>query len=184
MSTPLSLILTDAGNAALWNAKNTGVTLDLTHIQFGSGNRVPGGDEVQLVLPQQSIAISGGSRISNEQIRISGTFTGDGEYEIREIGVWAGAPGEAGSVLFAYWSTADSMLAAKYPGVDFVFNYDMAISNLLPGESLNIIVSGDQSAFLLMIADHEAKADPHPQYVTADELETSARARRFFFSSL
>lgn len=186
MSTPLQFTLTDAGSSALWNANNDGVSLDITHIQFGSGNRIPVGDELSLLTPQQTVEISEGARISSTQIRMSGTFSGDLSYEIREIGIWSGAPDGQDSVLFAYWSTASDLLASKHPGVDFVFNYDMVVSDALPGDSINIVISGNQSSLLLLIDDHEAKQDPHPQYITQADLAAAlltGRAKRFFHAT-
>lgn len=164
MSTPLIFTITDIGKAALWNAKNTGVELDLTHIQLGSANRIIAGDETALLLPQQSVEFAGGYKVSPSQIRMSAVFTGSSTYEIREIGMWAGDPALPASVLFAVWSKATGLLASKYPGVDFVFNHDMSISAAVPGESLNIIVSEQQAAFMQLISAHKSEAVPHEQY--------------------
>lgn len=164
MSAIIQFILTEAGQTALWNANSTGVDLDLTHIQFGSGNRVKDGTEIELVAPEQAVAFAGGSRPSPTQIRMSAIFTGMSAYEIREIGIWAGDPGQPGSVLAFYWSQAAGAIAAKFPNIDFIFTHDMVVESAA-AESLNIIVDPSQNAALLLIAAHEAKEDPHQQYI-------------------
>ena len=43
MSTPLLFKLTAAGQAAAWNASNTGLQVAITHVQLGSAPRTPTG---------------------------------------------------------------------------------------------------------------------------------------------
>ena len=102
MSVALQFNLTAAGKAAAWNKRNTGMELTLTHIQMGSSNRVPNGQEVALVQPQEAAAIAGGSQIMPNQVRMSALFSSNATYEIREIGLWVGNPANPGSVLFGY----------------------------------------------------------------------------------
>lgn len=166
MSVALQFSLTVAGQTAAWNAKKTGLSLDLTHIQLGSGNRLPNGLEVALVQPQEAAAIAGGSQITPNQVRMSALFSSNVGYEIREIGLWSGNPANPGSVLVGYWSQAAGVLAVKAPGVDFVFSHDMVLDGAVPAGALNVLVDAAQAPLLAMIAAHEAKADPHPQYVS------------------
>ena len=74
MSVALQFKLTQTGQAAVWNANNTGTSLNLTHIQFGSGNRAPSGTETALLTPQQAVAIAAGFSVSATQIRMSAIF--------------------------------------------------------------------------------------------------------------
>lgn len=164
MSVSLQLRLTELGQAAIWNASNTGTALTLTHIQFGSGNRVPSGTEIALLTPQQAVAIAAGFAVSATQIRMSAIFGGSESYVIREVGVWAGDPESVGSKLVCYWSQAAGDLAVKSPGVDFVFAHDMTLDAAVPAGSLTILADNTQSAMLAMIMAHEAAEDPHVQY--------------------
>ncbi|WP_395060414.1 hypothetical protein [Polaromonas sp.] len=177
MSVALQFKLTQTGQAAVWNASNTGTSLNLTHIQFGSGNRAPSGTETALLSPQQAVAIAAGFSVSSTQIRMSAIFSGNQNYVVREVGVWAGDPEVVGSKLVGYWSQAAGDLAMKSPGVDFIFSHDMTLDAAVPAGSLTILADNAQSAMLAMITAHEAKADPHPQYTTNAEVNALIEAR-------
>jgi hypothetical protein len=166
MSITVQFTVTTAGRAAAWNANSTGIDLALTHIQLGSGNRVPNGAEVALVTPQQKATIGSGFNVSDTQIRMSAIFTGALAYAIREVGIWAGDPA-AGGILFGYWSQASGSLADKSANLDLVFSHDMILDASLPPGSVTVVVDTAQAA---MIADHESAADPHPQYLMLSEL--------------
>lgn len=162
MTTPIQFTLTNAGLAAAVSQAQLGLNLSLTHVQLGSGNRVPNGTEVALLDPKQTVAISGGAKPAPNQLRVSAVFSSGTGYAISEIGLWAGHP-DAGGVLFAYWSQPTGVLAQKFPGIDFVFAYDMTLGAAAPG---NVVISIDPSGAqaLALVAEHEDKADPHPQY--------------------
>ncbi len=166
MSVALQFKLTQTGQAAVWNANNTGTSLNLTHIQFGSGNRAPSGTETALLTPQQAVAIAAGFSVSSTQIRMSAIFSGNQNYVVREVGLWAGDPAVGGSKLVGYWSQAAGDLAMKSPGVDFIFSHDMTLDAAVPAGSLTILADNAQSAMLAMITAHEAAANPHNQYAT------------------
>lgn len=162
MTTPIQFTLTDAGLAAAVSQAQLGFDLSLTHVQLGSGNRAPNGTEVALLNPQQTVTISGGSKPAPNQLRIAARFASETGYAIAEIGLWAGDP-NAGGVLFAYWSRPSGVLAQKFPGIDFIFAYDMTLGAAAPG-NLAITVDPSGAQALALVAEHEVKADPHPQY--------------------
>lgn len=179
MSTPLQFRMTQAGLAACWNANHTGLSLDLTHIQFGSGHRVPDGLETTLVSPQDKAAIAAGFSVSPTQIRMTAIFTGNTSYPIREVGLWAGDPAMGGSVLVAYWSQAAGELAAKYAGVDFIFAHDMTLAGIIPEGSLTILADTGQSVLLAMLMAHDLDELAHPSLQAAlDSLQTALNAQQ------
>ncbi|AJK46256.1 phage tail protein [Burkholderia plantarii] len=171
MSEPLNLKLTTVGQTAIFNAQNNGLDVTLTHIQFGTGNRVPDRKETALVSPKQLATIGAGQKISDSQIRMSAVFIGASNYEVCEIGIWAGEPGAPDSVLFAYCSQEAGRYAVMSAGVDFVFSYDMSIDEAV-GNVVKIIVDPNGSAMIALMASHEAAANPHPQYATHVEVKT------------
>jgi hypothetical protein len=166
MSITVQFTVTDAGSAAAWNADNTGIDLELTHIQLGTGNRTPDGTETALLTPQQKASIASGFKVSDTQIRMSALFTGALAYTIHEVGIWAGDP-SAGGILFGYWSQASGSLAVKSANLDLVFSHDMILDAAIPPGSVTVLVDSGQGA---LIAIHEAAADPHPQYLMLSEL--------------
>lgn len=172
MSLHLPLKLLQRGRTALWNASRTGITLNLTHVQLGSGNRVPDGAETSLLEPRQSVAIAAGHLVAAGQIRMSAIFSGEQSYSIREVGLWSGDPALAASILLAYWSQATGELTVKSPGVDFVFSHDLTLDSALPAGSLTVLADTGQSAMLAMMTAHEAKANAHPQYTTEARVTT------------
>jgi len=171
------MTLTVDGQNALFNAQNTGLELALTHIQFGSGNRHADGSEVSLIDPKQTAPMSAqGQRISQTQIRVSALFSGNAvaePYEINEIGIWAGDPGQSESVLFAYWSQASGNLAVMSVGVDFVWTHDLHVDAAV-GDAINVIVDPDASTAIAVLAAHLGEPDPHPQYALKAHIHTTA----------
>jgi hypothetical protein len=163
--TPIQFTLTDAGLAAAVSQANLGFDLALTHVQLGSGNRIPNGTETALLTPQQAVTISGGSKPASNQLRLSAIFQSETGYPIGEIGLFAGDP-LSGGVLFAYWSQPSGVLAEKFPGVDFIFSYDMTLGSSAPS-NIVVTIDPDGAQALAIMADHDAKANPHPQYLLA-----------------
>lgn len=163
MSTPLLFKLTAAGQAAAWNASNTGLQVAITHVQLGSAPRPPSGQETALTTPAQLSPIAAGSRVSPSQIRLSAMFSGAQTYPIHEIGLWAGEPGTSGAVLFAYYAQA-TPIAHKSPGVDFIFTHDMALADAVASGSVTITTDPAASAMLALLEAHQQATDPHVRY--------------------
>lgn len=178
MALQLDLKLTVDGRNALWNSKSTGVNLDLTHIQFGSRNRVTTGEENSLVQPKQYSAIGNGSRIAQDQIRIMTTMIGGENYNVAEIGLWSGVPNVVGSILVAYVSVPTGFIAQMVSGIDLVFAYDMVLSTE-DLDSINIILDTDQSSTFSLLAAHENDTNAHPFYVTLNTAQTIQAAKTF-----
>lgn len=177
MSVSLQFKLTQAGQAAAFNATNTGLALDLTHVQVGSGNRIPTGLETALVTPVAAVGIAAGFAVSPSQIRMTAVFSGAASFAVREVGLWSGEPGVAGSILVCYWSQSTGDLVVKASGVDFVFSHDMVIDSAVTGGSLNVVADPSQGAVLAMIAAHEQHVDPHKQYTTPVEVQSLIESR-------
>jgi len=166
VSTQLIMKITAAGYAAAANQSNTGIRLDLTHFQFGSGNRTPDGSELALISPQQFSAITDGQNLpvtGKLQLRMSALFEGISAYPISEIGIWAGEPGTPGAVLFSYWSKANGKVADMSVGVDFFYTHDMLVEAAL-GDALNIVIDPSASTAVALMTSHTQAADPHTQY--------------------
>lgn len=163
MPTVINPTLTAAGQAAAFNADNDGIEISITHISFGTGHYDPTGFEESLDAEIAKVPVSGGSRVSPTQIRISAAWSADsGTYGIGEVGFWAG------SILFAVWSKFDGQVVGyKTPGVDFVLFQDMVL-NQVPASSVNVLVDEDESATMAALAAHEGAGNAHPQYVRHD----------------
>lgn len=153
MSAPIGFTITSAGLAASINAISTGFNVEITHIQTGSGNRIPDGTETALVTPEQLTTIAVGSRISPSQIRMSAVFSGSSAYNVKEVGIWAGDPNDGG-ILWAYWSQVSGTLHVKTTEADYTFTYDMALDPTI-GNSITIIEDSDYAVLATLIQAHE-----------------------------
>lgn len=167
------MTITNAGFQAIFNANNTGVELNLTHLQLGSGQRTTDKSEIALVSPIQFQAITAAERPSLTQVRMSAVFPIAQTYDICEIGIWAGEPGTSGSVLFAYWASPDGKLVTTAPGVDFVFTHDMTMDQSVAG-SINVVIDPNASSFLSLLNLHLNDAgDPHSQYLKKTDFDNA-----------
>lgn len=157
--------LTSGGvNEAFYKASQT-LDLNITHAQIGSGNRTPNGNESALVAPVEYAAISAHFEVSNDQHRIAAVFPGNSNvFNISEIGLWSGIPGDPGSVLVFYFSQAFGHVAVKSLNVDFNFENDLFFSGVVPSNIT--IVADTQFNALAMLVAHEAADDPHIKYAT------------------
>lgn len=178
MAINLTLTLTLDGKDAFWNSGNTGVKLDITHLQFGTRNRLPTGEESLLSLPKQSVKIQNGNKIGPDQVRIMATMPGIENYNVTEIGLWSGEPGLVGSILIAYTSVRTGYIAQMVNGIDLVFTYDMVIATT-DIDKINIVKDTDQSSTFSLLAEHETDKNAHPFYVTTDTAQTISGAKTF-----
>ena len=154
--------ITQQGLAAAFNAQSTGTQLVLTHMAYGTGSYDPKGDEVALKKEVKRVAIGGGARIAENQIRIASIWASDSDrVNITEVGFYAG------TILFAVISRASGgPYLYKTPGSNLIFSYDWVLS-LVPIGSISISVDPDAMALLVHMAD----ANAHPQYLTIAEYQ-------------
>jgi microcystin-dependent protein len=172
MADPLILnpTLTLAGQAAAFNASNTGIELIIDGVTFGRAHYDPTGNELALVDPVGSrIPFAGGSRPTPYQLRISSAWKENvGEVPIGEIGFWAG------DVLVFVWSKANGQVASyKTDGVTYVLMADLAFAQV-PANSITIVISPDESAALAALSAHEGAANAHPQYLLRKDVAKDA----------
>lgn len=135
MSKALIPVITTRGLAAVFNAQNTGLSAEITHIALGDHGRTPSKNEVGLVNERMRIAIADGERIDDHQIHLTGLADGDTEFWVREIGFIL----KDGTML-AVWSDTDP-LAYKSAEVPLLLAFDLVLA-ALPANSVNIIGTG------------------------------------------
>lgn len=156
--------VTQAGEAAAFNAQSDGLELTLTHVSFGSGLYTPTGEETALQNEIKRVTISGGSRVNPTQIRMLSIWPDDSDNPltnsgaIGEVGFWAG------DTLFSVWSREGEPMGYKTPGVDFVLFNDLVFKQLGP-DSVTVQVDPSGSAALAALSAHEGAFNAHPQYL-------------------
>jgi hypothetical protein len=152
--------LTQAGQAAAFNANNNGLELKITHVSFGTAHYDPVGTEVALVAPVgNKVTVAGASRPTPFQIRMISSWRENvGQVAIGEIAFWAE------NVLVFVWSKADGTVASyKTDGVSYVLFNDLAFTSV-PANSISFVVDPDESVALAALAAHEGAFNAHPQY--------------------
>jgi hypothetical protein len=167
---PINPTFTHAGLALFPQSPTPGFQLTLTDIAIGSGKYDPTGDETALANELARFPVVAGGKASPTSIRVGITLKDqdpDGrplnDQWIGEIGFYAGA------TLVAIWSRSDKYLFYKSAEYDVPIAYTLDVS-ALPADSVTVQVELGDAAMQSMIFAHEADLDPHPQYVTADEL--------------
>ena len=174
MANPLIIdpTLTLAGQAAAFNADNTGIELIIDSISFGRAHYDPTGNEVALVDPVGSrVPLAGGSRPTPYQLRLNAAWREDvGQVPIGEIGYWSG------NTLVFVWSRADGEVASyKTDGVTYVLFCDLALRQV-PAGSINLVIDPTESVALAALGAHEGAHNAHPQYLLrADVAKDSGR---------
>ncbi len=154
--------MTLGGKQAAFAASNSGMSLKLTHVQFGMGMYDPKGTETALKKPVGSrITLAGGARPTQYQIRMLAAWREDlgGETPVTEIGYYAG------NVLAFVWSNKEGEAAfIKTDGVPAVLFSDIAFESV-PAGSVDITVDPAEQIALAALAAHESASNAHPQYV-------------------
>lgn len=132
MSNALIPVITTRGLAAVFNAQNTGLATDITHIALGDNGRTPSKNEVGLFNERMRVAVADGERIDDHQIHLTGMADGSPEFWVREIGFIL-----ADGTMLAVWSDTDP-LAYKSAEVPLLLAFDLVLA-ALPANSVNII---------------------------------------------
>ncbi|HCH1895942.1 TPA: phage tail protein [Vibrio vulnificus] len=135
MSNALIPVITTRGLAAVFNAQNTGLAAEITHIALGDNGRTPSKNEVGLVSEKMRIPIADGERIDDHQIHLTGLADGDKEFWVREIGFIL-----SDGTMLAVWSDTNP-LAYKSAEVPLLLAFDLVLA-ALPANSVNIIGTG------------------------------------------
>ncbi|HRD79045.1 MAG TPA: phage tail protein [Hyphomicrobiaceae bacterium] len=134
----LTAKITRAGMRALFNATNTGVQLDLSHMAIGNGianaGYTPNGNEVALGGEFARVEIGSGDYLGDYEIMVTGLFSDATAGWANEVGIFTST-----GVLFAVWSEPAAPIAYKTANVPFVLALTLALGDVPPG-SINIIV--------------------------------------------
>lgn len=151
MSTPLQPVITKAGLAAIWNASNTGLSAEITHIVLGSSGYTPSNEQKTLRAQVAKYPISGGEKLSETLLHLTAVADGPAAFWVREVGFLL-----SDGTLLAVWSHATEALAYKPSGTDLLLAYDLSLA-ALPANSVTI-VSGAAGLNLTLAAPLAAQA--------------------------
>ncbi|MCX4156167.1 MULTISPECIES: phage tail-collar fiber domain-containing protein [Paraburkholderia] len=161
-SAPFQPTITLAGLTAIFNAQSTGVEFALSHIAFGTGQYTPDGSETALQVEKVRVPIAGGGRISSTQIQVYAVAMAalGHPFFVGEVGFF----GDDGATLLAVYSSTATPSLFLSDTVSTSVSYALGLA-ALPANSVTVTIDPSASAALLLIGNHVAAADPHPQYV-------------------
>lgn len=160
-------VITDAGLAAAIHAAENQLQLVLTHISLGTGKydaQATGVGMTAMAARKETVPIPPGSVSGTGAFKMAIRFNSweAAPYDATELGFWAGDP-DAGGVLFAVYSHVSNVLVQRN-SLDYVTSFVLQLTRV-PAGSVTIVIDTDAAQTLGLIADHEAKPNPHPQYV-------------------
>ena len=134
---------TNAGLAELISAKKSGIQGAITHIAAGDRSYTPSPNQTQLSNERQRVAIVDYEDVTATQIRMGSKFTGDLEYEVREIGFYL----ETGTLLAVY-SVPNTLLTYKSASSSWIQKFTLDISPL-PTGSVTVVVGTENINLML-----------------------------------
>ncbi len=176
MPQTITPVITAAGLAAAINAASNGLSIALTHMTLGAGQYAPAvngsgeATQVDLLSRREKIAFGEGRRTAPKQVTLGAAFPvySGIAYSAGEVGFWAGDP-DNGGILFAVYSAPGYVHAFRNDQTELIESYSFAIAKI-PEGSVSVTVDPNVTAVALLVADHEAKPDPHSQYFLRAEI--------------
>jgi hypothetical protein len=172
MTTVLNPKITQAGLALFPSATLPGFHVTLTHIGLGTGRYAPSGAEVALRSEVARFPITSGTNPSARTVQVGLTITDTDPQGRTANGRGIGEIGfYSGDTLFAVWSADAEPLFYKSQAFDVPMAYTLDVS-ALPASSVTVMVDPNKQGLETLILAHEAKDDPHPQYLTPTEGST------------
>lgn len=168
---PIIFTITDAGKNAALSGIDAGLSLNLTHLAVGSGKYEPTGSETALKseIKRQAI-VSGDIETQSHTLRFSSMLHADTITEVYEMGLVTDD-----NVLFAVASTtSNTPLLTIHPDITFVGSFGLSLDDI---DVANITVTTDPNGSLALVVmeNHLAAVDPHPQYLNAQRFQMLMR---------
>lgn len=128
-------VITAAGLRAAQNASQSGLSIVISEIGFGSTGWTPTASATALRNERERAPVSGGRNdLGPYTTHVTGIADGASEYWVREIGFYL----EDGTLL-AIWSQPDQPLGYKSAAVPFLGAFDLVLESL-PADSVTINV--------------------------------------------
>lgn len=174
MSEPIIFKLTNAGKKAAFdaNADTAVVHINIDRVVLGSGKYTPTGNEtsIRTELARFDI-VSGGVEVGSNTLRFSASMTANSLTPIHEIGLLTDT-----GVLFAVASrTSATPYFSLQPPIVFAGSFGLSLAEL-PASSINVVIDPEGAKSLIIMENHLAAPDPHPQYLNKNRFQLAMRA--------
>ncbi|MDO5770075.1 MAG: hypothetical protein Q4P13_11265 [Psychrobacter sp.] len=169
--TPIIFKITDAGKNAILDAENAGLSLSLTHVAIGTAQYAPTGNEKSLKAEiNRQVIVSGDVEKQSHTLRFSAMLNRDSITEVYEIGLITSK-----NILFAVASTTQSKpLLTIHPDITYVGSFGLSLSDI-NDTNINVVTDPNGSLSLVIMENHLAAPDPHPQYLNAQRFQMLMR---------
>ncbi|ETX03591.1 MAG: hypothetical protein ETSY1_46835 (plasmid) [Candidatus Entotheonella factor] len=132
MPSAISVIPTQAGLQASFNATSDGLQMTITHIALGDAGWTPDDSATALRNEIVRVPIAEGQLIAPNEIAVTALADGPEAFYVREFAVIAD-----GSTVLAIWSDETTILAYKSALVQLVFTQQL-ILNAYPPDSITV----------------------------------------------
>ncbi|MGO3664820.1 hypothetical protein [Psychrobacter sp. AOP31-E1-50] len=173
MADPIIFTITEAGKQAAFaaNADSAQLKINLTQVAVGTKKRAVTGNETALTTEfKRGSIVSGDVEAQSNTLRFTSSMTANVITDIYEIGLMTDD-----NVLFAIAGSNAAPLFSLHPDVTFVIALGLSLDDI---DASNITVTTDTNGALsiVMMENHLAAPDPHPQYLNKNRFQLAMRA--------
>lgn len=162
--TPIIFKITNAGKQAALDKAKTGLSISLAYLAIGSSKYTPKGTETALKteIKRQPI-VSGDIEPNTNTLRFSSTIYADAITEVYEMGLFTDK-----NTLFAVASTTTTPLLTVHPNIAYVGGFGLTLDDI-GADSVTVTTDPNGALSLVIMENHLAAPNPHPQYLTRSE---------------
>ncbi|BBN81953.1 hypothetical protein PA25_19380 [Pseudoalteromonas sp. A25] len=157
-------IITQAGLNAAVNAKEKGLSVHLSHIAIGDKGYTPQRSQTKLQNERSRVPTGDATDFKNGQFRVSGKFTSDTSYGVKEVGFFL-----SDGTLFAVWSHPENVLFYLTPMATVVQGFDLLLS-AAPQDAITVTHDGDLRLYYDDVFIHMTEVQTK---MLASQLETN-----------
>lgn len=169
MPTVIAPVVTDAGFDAAVNLSGNGLHLDITHVAISGTDKFTPNAASTIPHRSEKAPIAGSIKTGTDSFLVSvymPSYSG-AAYNVTAIGFYAGDP-DAGGVLVAVYSHPTATIFQRN-SLDWVGQFALKLTRV-PNDSVGVVVDPQASIAIGLLNQHVSSADPHPQYLTIQEL--------------
>lgn len=166
-------VLTNQAEGAALDYDNTQIALQITHVGFGTSTAVADLDQLSVLGEVGRVAVAGGGIEPNSRTLTANViWTPDQVRDIGQIGFYAG------DTLFCIYAPS-AVIVRVTPDVGIAASFSVSLVRL-PNGSVNIMVDDSLSPMMLLLGQHQAAANPHPQYAMLQYVNTQINNLRTY----
>lgn len=167
MAEPIIFTITEAGKQAALtaNADSAQVKINLTQVAVGTAPHLPTGSETTLTSEvKRGSIVSGDIEVNSNTLRFTTSMSGDTKIDVYEVGLFTDD-----NVLFALAGSNTTPLFSLHPNITFVIGFGLSLQDVA-ADSVTVITDPGGALSIVIMEQHLAAPDPHPQYANDSDL--------------